>query len=239
MNFIKNAIDCKYDELTHKQFRRFSKGTFEKRAMVEIKKSKNNYNIKTTFEYLDGILLYVSGHFNGKAEISGTIIGSSDLLAKTSKFGLDGEAKNVMGVRKLQLIPSKIDFLKLKDMLHDFKDEFLLLSLKFDNFELVSKENPPKPGKSKSEDEDKPVKINFCKLKTSDIGLVKDLLFDFSGNFKQVIIDHSFIIEDFEIPKEYDDDAAKARSMAKRIGRIIRKLTIDGKLQEKTYSFSA
>src|SRR3989338_7354977 len=237
MNFIKNALESKDDELTHKQFRRFSKGTFEKRAMVEVRKSKGAYGIKTTFEYLDGILLYLSENFKGAVEVSGTIVGSSDLLAKACKYGLEGETKNVMGVRKLLLMPSKIDFSMIKGMIYDFKDEFLLLSLKSDNFELVSKENLPKSGKSKSEDATKPDKINFCKIKTSDAGLVKYLLFDLSGDFKHAIVEHTFIIEDFEVPKEYENDPAKARFMAKRKGNIIRRLTIDGKQEEKTYGF--
>jgi|SRR3989344_1846858 len=239
MNFIKNAIEGKVDELTHKQFRRFSKGTFDKRAMFEIKKSKSDYSIKTTFEYLDGILIYLSGHIDRTAEVSGTIIGSGDLLSKARKYGLDGEPKSAMGVKKLELIPAKIEFSKLNEMVNEFKEEFLLLSLKSSDFELISKENLPKPGKSKSEGSAKPDKINFCKIKTSDAGLVRDLLFDFNGDFRQAITEHTFLIEDFEVPKEYENDPAKARSMAKRKGRIIRKSAIDGKLQEKTYDFSA
>ncbi len=239
MNFIKNAIESRYDELAHKQFRRFSKGTFEKRAMAEIRKFKGSYSIKATFEYLDGILLYLSENFKGAVEVAGTVVGSSDLLTKVRKYGLEGVSKNVMGVRKLLLTPSKIDFSRIKDMLYEFKDEFLLLSLKSDNFELISKENLPKPGKSKSEDKTKPDKIDFCKIKTSDAGLVKYLLFDFSGDFKQAIVEHTFVIEDFEVPKEYENDPAKARFMAKRKGSIIRRLTIDGKQEEKTYRFSA
>src|SRR3989344_2982009 len=221
MNFIKNAIEGKVDELTHKQFRRFSKGTFDKRAMFEIKKSKSDYSIKTTFEYLDGILIYLSGHIDRTAEVSGTIIGSGDLLSKARKYGLDGEPKSAMCVKKLELIPAKIEFSKLNEMVNEFKEEF------------------PKPGKSKSEGSAKPDKINFCKIKTSDAGLVRDLLFDFNGDFRQAITEHTFLIEDFEVPKEYENDPAKARSMAKRKGRIIRKSAIDGKLQEKTYDFSA
>jgi len=239
MNLIKNAIESKYDELAHKQFRRFSKGTFEKRAMLNIKKSKNVYSIKTTFEYLDCILLYAGEHFKGDVEVSGTITGSSDLLLKAKKYNLDGEPRSAMGAKKLQLFPAKISFSELKEMLYDFKDEFLLLSLKSSDLELISKENLPKHGKSKGEDSEKPDKIDFCKLKTTDAGLVKELLFDVNDIFKQAIVEHTFIIEDFEIPKEYENDATKARLMARRKGKIIRKLAIDGKLQEKTYSFSA
>lgn len=237
MNFIKNTLDGNHDEITHKQFRRFSKGIFEKRAMFDIKISKTNCSIKTTFEYLDGILLYAGEHFNGDVEISGTIIGSSDLLGKASKFGLEGERKSAMGVKKLELIPAKIEFSKLKDMVDEFKEEFLLLSLKSDGFELISKESLPKPGKEKREDGKD--KIDFCKIKTNDTGLAKELLFDFNGNFNHAIGEHTFIIEDFELPKEHEKDPAKARLYAKRKGKLIRILNIDGKIEEKNYNFSA
>ena len=178
MNFMKNTLDGKTDELTHKQFRRFGKGVFVQKAMVQIKKSKDSFNIRTTFEYLDGILLYLANNFKGQLEVSGTIVGSSDLESKAKKFGISGEKKNVMGVKKLVLTPTKIEASKLNDILNDFKDEFLLLSAKGNNFELVSKEGLPKPGKTFKEDEKG--KIDFCKIITNDSNLVKELLFDVS-----------------------------------------------------------
>lgn len=235
MNFIKNAIDGKTDELTHKQFRRFGKGVFIKKAIVQVKKSKDGFNIRTTFEYLDGILLYLSENFKGEIEISGTIVGSGDLAAKSGKFGITGEKKNVMGVKKLVLNPTKINASKLKDMLNDFKDEFLLLSVKGKDFEMISKEGLPKPGKTEKEGSDG--KIDFCKLTTNDANLVKELLFDVSSDFKTAIARHDFTINGFEIPKQYENDAALARLYGLRKGIIKRELEIDGVVESKEFNF--
>lgn len=237
MNFIKNAIDGKLDELVHKQFRRFGKGVFTKKAMVQVKKSKDGFQIKTTFEYLDGILLYFAEHSKGDAEVSGTIQGASDLEAKAKKFGLTGEKKNIMGVKKLKLNAGKINVSRLKDMLNEFKDEFLLLSVKGHDFELISKEGLPKPGKADKEDAKD--KIDFCKLIVKDGGLAKELLFDVDKDFKLAIARHVFEINDFEIPKQYENDDALARMHGLRKGVIKRELEIDGIKSSRDYEFKA
>lgn len=237
MNFIKNTLDGKTDELTHKQFRRFGKGVFVKKALVHVKKGKEGYNIRTTFEYLDGILLYLSENFKGELEISGTIVGSGDLEGKAKIFGITGEKKNVMGVKKLVLNPTKINASKLKDMLNDFKDEFLLLSVKGKDFEMISKEGLPKPGKTEKENAHD--KIDFCKITTNDADLVKELLFDVDKDFKLAIARHVFEINDFEIPKQYENDGALARMHGLRKGVIKRELEIDGVKSSRDYEFKA
>lgn len=248
MNFIKNAIDGKQDEITHKQFRRFGKGVFNKKAMIQAKKTKDGFNIKTTFEYLDGILLYLAENFEGDVEVSGTIQGASDLEGKAKKFGLTGEKKNVMGVKKLKLNSAKLNASKLKDMLNEFKDEFLLLSISGKDFSMVSKEGLPKPGGKAEKDEEeggKEVKdkIDFCKIecKNSEFasGLIKELLFDVNKDFKNVTVKHSFLIDGFDIPKEYANDPAKARQYALRVGTIKREVDIDGSLVNNEFKLQA
>src|SRR3989344_75736 len=46
MNFIKKLFENKIDETVHLQFERYSRGTFEDRALVEINKSKNQVKIE-------------------------------------------------------------------------------------------------------------------------------------------------------------------------------------------------
>jgi len=41
------------------------------------------------------------------------------------------------------------------------------------------------------------------------------------------------------VPKEYENDFAKARFYAKRKGKLVRTITIDGQAEEKTYDLLA
>ena len=50
MNFIKKMFEGKIDDSVHRQFKRFSKGTFENRALVNLINSKS-IKVKTSFEY--------------------------------------------------------------------------------------------------------------------------------------------------------------------------------------------
>ena len=57
-------------------------------------------------------------------------------------------------------------------------------------------------------------------------------------NFKKVEIKHTFDITEIIIPKD-EKDFAKMREMAKRKGKIIRELDIDGKKLKKEMNFEA
>jgi len=99
-------------------------------------------------------------------------------------------------------------------------------------------------GSSSKKKEGEKAKIDFCKLKTTDKDIVKNLIFDKEAeNFKQVEISHDFIIEDIvvsdELKKECEGDFAKIREMAKRKGKIIRNLNIDGREFRKEVEFES
>ena len=48
MNFIKKLFEHKMDDSVHRQFKRFSKGTFENRALIDITLGSQT-KIKTSF----------------------------------------------------------------------------------------------------------------------------------------------------------------------------------------------
>jgi len=58
------------------------------------------------------------------------------------------------------------------------------------------------------------------------------------GDFKEVKISHDFIINDIDIPKN-EKDFVKMRENAIRKGKVVRKMDIDGKKQEKEAEFEA
>ena len=48
--------------------------------------------------------------------------------------------------------------------------------------------------------------------------------------FKKVEIKHTYVIENIDVPKQYENDPAMARLKAIRIGKIIREINLDGKI---------
>ena len=113
---------------------------------------------------------------------------------------------------------------------------FLGLSFSFDDNELKIKPKAPKSAKPSSDSEKGP-KVDFCKLKTRDKEVAKDLFFDID-DFKQAEVKHEFIIEEITAPSN-EPDPIKMREKAVRKGKLIRKIEVDGVKQVKEYVFSA
>ena len=53
MNFIKKIFENTVDAEVHKQFKRFSKGVYENKAIVELSKGRDSVKIKTSFEFAE------------------------------------------------------------------------------------------------------------------------------------------------------------------------------------------
>ena len=108
------------------------------------------------------------------------------------------------------------------------KKGYLLLNIKGEEAVLSVGKKLPKPGKELKED--------FCKA-TLPLEALKELAFDFPHTFAEAKIMHRLIIEDIQIPEEYKGDFEKARIMAKRKGRLVRVLDVDGRHEEKEAAF--
>jgi hypothetical protein len=97
------------------------------------------------------------------------------------------------------------------------------------SLEIQPKSPKSAKGSSSARKEDAKAKIDFCKIKTNDENIVKTIIFDQEAKgFKNIEIKHNFIVESIVMPKTTEKDFAKIREMAKRKGKIIRCLDIDG-----------
>jgi len=105
-----------------------------------------------------------------------------------------------------------------------------LLNIKVDDFKLSVKGSIPKPGGK--------IKDNFCSA-TLPLNTLDEFAFDFDQNFSEASIVNKFVITDLEVPDEYKNDPAMARLMAKRKGKLIRTITVDGNEIEKEYPMEA
>ena len=225
------------DELVHSQFTKFSKGEFKDRAMIRAKNSSGKYTIATTSEFAKDIIMYLAEKLGNKTTIvSGALISTLDL---EGEFDYD-ERKMAMGVRKYMIYDKEMSGNEIIGLCNKVQKAFFGLSFSTDDTDLKIAAKSPKSAKgvSSQKKEDAKAKIDFIKIKTTDKGLVDNLLFDVEGDWKNVEIHHDFYIEKIIFP-EGEKDFAKIREMAKRSGKVVRKLEVDGKEEEKEVEFSA
>ena len=237
--FIKKIFDGKNDELVHNQFQKFSRGVFTKRAMLKFKDSSGKLTIDTTSEYARELARLMGEKLgNNKTHVTGALISALDLEG----FKYE-ERKMAMGVRKY-MINREMTGKEIVDICDNILKAFVAFSFKCGDDELKIKDKYPKSAKgaSSAKKEDEVLKIDFCKLKTTDRKLIEGLVFDPEAKgAKKIEIHHDFIIEDIVIPPELknEKDFAVVREKALRKGKIIRYLDIDGKKTKKEIEFAA
>ena len=233
-SFIKKIFENKLDNLVHLQFQKFSRGEFGNRAMIKAKNSKGKYTINTSAEYAKNLVISLAEKLKGKTNVTGALISALDLDGFEYK-----EKKSAIGVRKY-IIDSEMTGDQILELCK-IEKAFVALSFKTEDSELKIKPKSPKSSKSSGSGK-KEIKIDFCKLKTTDISIVNSLIFDKeaeNGKFKEVLISHTFIIDDIVIPDELknEKDFSKVREHALRKGKIIRKLEIKGETIKKEKDF--
>lgn len=223
--FIKKIFEGKGDEFVHLQFQKFSKGVFEKRALVKIKNSKGKYSIATTSEYAREIIITLAEELGeNKTQVTGALISALKLEGFDYK-----EKKSAIGINKY-LIDKEMSGNELKELCLKIPKAFFGLNFKTSYSDLKIKPKSPKSTKSASSTKED-VKIDFCKIKTTNKEIVRNFLFDFEDDFKNAEIHHDFLINEIVIPEEMkkEKDFAKIRENSQRKGKIVRKIKIDDK----------
>ncbi len=236
---MKKIFEGNIDGEVHSQFQKFSRGEFLDRAMIRIKNSKGKYAIVTTAEYAKDLIINFAERLGAeKTMVTGALISALDLEGFDYK-----EKKSAIGVRKY-IIEKEMSGNELIELCEKVSKAFFGLSFRVGEDDLKIQVKSPKSAKGAGspKKEGEKTKIDFCKIKTFDEGVVRQLVFDEEiKDFKQVEIKHDFIINEIvvsdEIKKEYGDDFSKIREMALRKGKVIRRLVIDGKeiIKEKMF----
>ncbi len=223
MNFIKNIYEKNVDEKVHQKFVRYSVGEFEKEEFM-IKKGSSFVQIKAGFEYLDVMFDLIAQCVNEDVSLTGVIITKNKIINELNEFGI--EPKKVTG--KKYTIEETMSKEKFKEFVEKFNSYSLLIKLKSGKYSISVKKSIPKPGKILE-------KFVTAKFDLKDLDLIKkEFLFDINiDNFKDISIKHTYVIDDIIIPDEFKNNPEQARLNAKRKGRIIRKIGIDGKTEEK------
>ena len=238
INFIKNIVNNKVDDHTHYGFTRYGSGEYPKDEF-KVKKSAKDIKISAGFEYTNTLLKFVTSLCNGKIDINGTIITQEDLEVTLNKCKLNFTTKVKRGMRGLVKTEysiegsiNKDDLLTLINQLFKF---YLFLDIKQGKREYkVKKKAVPKIGK------DTPKFVNAI-IDISDEKAVKDeFLFDIENkDFKDISIFHTYNIEEIVVDEKLiDSNPEKARLEAKRKGKLVRKIVVDGKEIIKEYSMN-
>ncbi|MBM3233462.1 hypothetical protein FJZ19_00025 [Candidatus Pacearchaeota archaeon] len=215
---IKKIFSGKRDEQTHRQFVRFSRGSFAGRAALNLAK-KEKIKLGGSFEFANDFVSFVAE--NSQAKFSGIILSKEDL-------GFGGKKKGEIFQSEVENIESA----KIKEI--SDKVYSMLLDGEGNGISLKMKKKLPKPGKSGN------LKIDdkFCILE-ADLkywAQVKD--FFMLPECKKAKISHTIIVEDIIIDKN-EKDFARMRETARRKGKIVRKEEIDGKEEIKEIEFEA
>lgn len=238
-SFIKKIFDGKIDEYVHIQFQKFSRGEFNERAMVRCKNSNGKYTIDTTSEYARELVRTFGEKLgNNKALVTGALVSALEI----SGIKFEGKS-NVMGVKKY-LINREMTGKEIVELCDTQLKAFIGLSFKVGEEELKVQAKSPKSAKgaSSAKKEDADLKIDFCKVKTTDRNVVNSVVFDKElVNFKKVEIKHDFIISEIVIPDSLknEKDFAIVREKSLRKGKIVRYLNIDGTTVKKEAPFAA
>jgi hypothetical protein len=218
--FIKKIFLEHCDEQVHRQFVRFGKGTFPGRAALNLQKGEK-IKLGGSFEFANDFVNLASEL--GDAKFSGGILSReeiSELGGGKKKTGVIGYAVENINSEKIKEIRDKV--------------YTMLLDAEGPGISLKMKKKLPKPGKSSE------LKIDdkFCILE-ADIKFwpqIRD--FFMLPDCKKAKIFHTYCISEIILPKG-EKDFSKIRELAKRKGKITRKMNIDGREEQKEKEFEA
>lgn len=212
MNFISKIFHGKIDEHVHSQFVRFGKGEYRGRALLSWWQTADKAKLKGSFEFANDFVLF--------AARQGNITFNGSILSKGELPGLDGKKKAGKWVYEVEGITSQ-KILDLQNQVYCF-----LLNSDSAEIKLKIKGKLPKPGKGEDKVDDK-----FCQLEVTGKHVQAgkaDFFWDIP-DCKKASAQHVFIITDIILPKTGEKDFAVLRELAKRKGKVIRTVEIDGK----------
>lgn len=223
----------KRDEDVHREFVKFSKGTFERRFLIGGKKKKHEWIVKTGPEFANYLIRACLENSTMPLEMQGVIVSTFD-MRKDISFPIE-HVKQFMGIKQL-VLNTRIEPKVLLSLMEKYPKAFYALSFSTSDMDLKIKPKIPKSAKPAASKE-KEQSANFCTLKTSDAKIIHALFFDFP-EFNEIKISHTIQITEITLPKD-EQDPVKIRENAKRKGVIIRNIILDGKVIKREIPFEA
>jgi len=229
---IQKVFDGKCDEEVHSDFLKFGKGEFRGKYLINAKKVKDKWAIKTGPEFANYLVSKGLEKANGKIKITGVIVSTLQMDIPISK-----DLKQFMGIKQYK-IDEEVESKQVLDLMAKYPRAFFALSFVLQDYELKIKPKVPKSAKPSKKGE-KETKVEFCSLKTTDEKFVKEMFFD-CPDFKEISIKHTLKINEMIYPQDFTKmKPEEIRAQSKRKGILIREKTIDGKSDAKQVNFEA
>ncbi len=204
---LKKIIENRADEDAHRYFVRFGKGEFNRRFIVAFRKIGDKIKLNGTFELANDFVKLANSLKNVK--FSGLI------LMKDKVAGKEGKKKAGVFVYEVE-----------EASLSEYENAYYyLLNVNDSEIVLKIKKKLPKPGKNEDKVDEK-----FCvmELNAKYWPQIKETFFWDVPEAKKAEILHTLQINEIVMPTGVKDPE-EIRRLAKRKGRIIRKINADGK----------
>jgi len=233
-NIIYKIFSGNPDEEVHNEFIKFSRGVFDNRYLIEGKRQKDKWSIKTSSEFANFLVRRLLEKVEGEIEAKGAIISTLD-LSKDVDFEI-ADTKGYMGIKQL-LIDTKTSAGKIIALMDKYPRAFYALTFSIGGNELKIKAKAPKSGKPGTKGDDEGPKADFCSIKTNDKEIINDLFFDFPS-FYEIKVKHIIEVREIEIPKGIKDPR-EMREKAVRKGILKRFVQVDGVKKQSEKAFSA
>ena len=227
MHYVKQMFQGKPEEWVHLFFTKYGRGQFDG-PYIEADVGKD-VKFKASVEYstvLGGLVASGGGDF----AVEGAIYAKKDFRDDLSAIGVEFDDKSK--VKKSYFVaelsgdfPSAV----LVDIYSKVPHATVLLNFSGTGGKFKCKKKPPKPGGDKVND--------FCQgtMSLSALPKLKEEVFFDVGDFKKACVDNKFQIESLVIPPGMSP--ADARLNAKRKGKVLRTVTVDGKQKKSEVPF--
>lgn len=254
MSWCAKIINGKSDEYVHSKLLKYGIGEHPgPRAFLKFSKARITFKADLDMEKVF-IKAYLVGVPEGIHKIKGTVVTYMDRREETSKLTMPIMWKVSKGKGATTYKAKLNEAAPLGDIKGlvalDDPTTFFLISVNpkasGSPWKVTTKTSFPKGGPSDDEEAEKdPV---FCKgaLENSDAvanylsaELFPDIADKIGPKTKSVNIRQTIFIEDIEIPDDASLSFKEKRKLAKKKGRLVRKISIDDEEYEKEYQFLA
>lgn len=219
----------------HNEFVRYSRGVFSYRYLLEAKRQKAGWAIKTSAEYVNFLVRACLARVTAPLHVTGVVVSTFDVHTEAQKLFPVAGVKRFAGIKQL-VIDADVKPGDILALMQQFPRAFFALSFATPEATLKIKAKAPKSAKPASSGEKAPA-AEFCSVKTNDGELVKTLLFDIP-ECKEAKISHTIAIAEIVLPKGVSDPV-QMREQSKRRGTITRIAIVDGKETRKEAVFEA
>lgn len=232
-HFLKALFSGKESQDTHLEFIKYGRGTYENKYLLNAKKQKDKWSVKTSAEFANYLVKKCLERAPASVKIKGVII-STFPIEKEMDFPVEN-IKKYMGIQQA-IIDIEVSRDSILNLMKKYPRVFFALSFSINDCDLKIKPKAPK-GSKPSAGGKKEATADFCTIKTNDKSIIDDLFFD-ASNFNEISVNHTIVINDIILPNGISDPI-QIREQSQRKGIIKRKTVVDGKEMRTEANFEA